>query len=265
MRIQQPYVSANDFKQIFHQKNNSVDTTGLRIYKGNVGIGNTDPGTYKLNVTGNINTSGTLTTTGEIIVSGNKLVVKSGPTGDPTLHFRHSSNRTAFIHKNSNLFYILSCVASVADTEDNWGIVANGRWPLEINLTNNNAVFGGNVNCTSLNSTGYIYDTGTIQSSGNYYFQHDLWHLDNQVNNRFYFAGGSTSYWSGNFQGNFSPAHEFRLGLNQSTIGALYNNGNFIISSYSTYSDRRIKKDIEEINDDEVYIIINSTYEIQLY
>jgi hypothetical protein len=46
------------------------------------------------------------------------------------------------------------------------------------------------------------------------------------------------------------------LGLNQSTLGVLYNNGQMIMSSYGTFSDRRIKKDIEEINDDEVLTIL---------
>ncbi len=46
----------------------SVGTPTTNIYYnlGNVGIGTTDPGTYKLNVNGNINTSGTLTTTGNM-------------------------------------------------------------------------------------------------------------------------------------------------------------------------------------------------------
>ena len=85
------------------------------------------------------------------------------------------------IHCNGNILYFLGGASNASITQDNWGTVGSGRWPLEINLTNNNALFGGNVNCTSLNSTGYIYVAGTMQASGNYYFQHDLWHLDNQT------------------------------------------------------------------------------------
>ncbi len=72
LRIQQTYVATNDFKQIFNQKN-SVDTVALTIYKGYVGIGNTDPGTYKLNVTGTINAS-------NIISSGNVGIGITNPT-----------------------------------------------------------------------------------------------------------------------------------------------------------------------------------------
>jgi len=255
LRIQQAYVAANDFKQIFYQKNNSVDTAAMTIYKGNVGIGNTDPGTYKLNVTGNINTSGTLTTTGnistsgELVVSGNKIGI-SGTY--PTLYLRHTNSayRSAMLHCNGNTFYILGAPYGGTITQDNWETVGSGRWPLTIDLTNNNAVFGGNVNCTN------IYCDGTFQARGNCYFQQNLWHLDGNANYRFYFGGGSTSYWSGNFAANLSPAHEWRLGYNQATLGVLYNNGQMIMSSYGTFSDRRIKKDIEEINDDEALNIL---------
>jgi hypothetical protein len=41
-------------------------STNIYYNLGNVGIGTTDPLTYKLNVNGNINTSGTLTTTGNM-------------------------------------------------------------------------------------------------------------------------------------------------------------------------------------------------------
>jgi hypothetical protein len=46
------------------------------------------------------------------------------------------------IHNNSNLFYILSgCGVNSAS----WCQNANSYWPLYINMTNNDAVFGGNV------------------------------------------------------------------------------------------------------------------------
>jgi hypothetical protein len=60
----------------------------------------------------------------------------------PTITFRDTDNNTAFIHVNSNLFYILR--GGVDVDHGNWATV-NGYWPLVINLTNNNAEFGGNV------------------------------------------------------------------------------------------------------------------------
>ena len=57
LRYQQAYIGVNDVKYNVIQKNNNIDTNILTYYKGNLGIGNTDPGTYKLNVTGSINAS----------------------------------------------------------------------------------------------------------------------------------------------------------------------------------------------------------------
>jgi hypothetical protein len=100
---------------------------------------------------------------GELVVTGNKLSIKGG---SPTIHLRHASNRTAFIHNNNNILYILSGAAGGADTQDNWGTVGSGRWPLEMNLNNNNATFGGDVNATSITSTGDITASGSIYLNG---------------------------------------------------------------------------------------------------
>ena len=109
----------------------------------------------------------TLFSNGEAVISGSKFVIKgNNSTGAPTLHLRHANNRTAFIHNNSDIFYILSGAVGATDTQDNWGIVANGRWPLEINLNNNNATFGGNVNAISLTSTNSIYASTYIDAGG---------------------------------------------------------------------------------------------------
>ena len=81
--------------------------------------------------------------------------------GDPTITFRDTDHRTAYIHVNSNVFHILSGVADSAF--GNWNIVANGRWPLEINLSNNNATFGADVNAISFTGSGSGL-TGTAAS-----------------------------------------------------------------------------------------------------
>ncbi len=61
----------------------------------------------------------------------------------PTIWFRDTDNNSAMIHVNSNIFYVLR---GANDTET-WTQVG-GVWPLEINLTNNNATFGGTVTGT---------------------------------------------------------------------------------------------------------------------
>ena len=104
-----------------------------------------------------------ISSAGELVVTGNKLAIKGGY---PTIHLRHASNRTAFIHNNGDTFHILSGNAGASDTQDNWNVTANGRWPLTINLNNNNATFGGDVNAISLTSTNDITASGSIYLSG---------------------------------------------------------------------------------------------------
>ena len=101
---------------------------------GNVGIGTNDP-KHRLQVEGNMALRGNGPTLGFIdTVSGSYV-------GD-------NSHQNAIIHVNAGFFYILTGNANDDGTFD-WAYVANNRWPMELNLTNNNAVFGGNVNAMS--------------------------------------------------------------------------------------------------------------------
>jgi hypothetical protein len=43
LRLNQSFITVNDVKQIFIQKNNNIDSNALTFYKGNVGIGSTIP------------------------------------------------------------------------------------------------------------------------------------------------------------------------------------------------------------------------------
>ena len=83
-------------------------------------------------------------------------------SGSPTIYFRDTDHNSAMIHVNSNIFYVLR---GGNDTES-WAQV-NSQWPLEINLTNNNAQFGGIVTAITdmrapifydSNNTGYYVD-----------------------------------------------------------------------------------------------------------
>ena len=76
----------------------------------------------------------TLRTTGTMTLNYN----------NPTIYFQDTDNNSAMIHVNSNIFYILR-----GGTNSTSWTQVNGRWPLEINLTNNNATFGGSVTATS--------------------------------------------------------------------------------------------------------------------
>lgn len=59
----------------------------------------------------------------------------------PTITFQDTDHRSGFIHMNANLMYFLSSNANNAT-----GWTQNGtHWPLTLNMTNDAAVFGGNV------------------------------------------------------------------------------------------------------------------------
>ena len=99
-------------------------------------------------------------------------------TASPTITLRDTDHRTGFIHVNSNIFYILTGGVDVGS--GNWGQVANSRWPLEINLSNNNATFGADVNAISFTGAGTGL-TGTAASL-----------TAGAVTNGFYTTGGQT-------------------------------------------------------------------------
>jgi hypothetical protein len=61
----------------------------------------------------------------------------------PTITFQDTDHRSAFIHVNSNIWYVLRGSGTNVGP-GSWSTV-NGAWPLEINLENNNASFGGNI------------------------------------------------------------------------------------------------------------------------
>lgn len=103
-------------------------TWGTRLMvtnNGNVGIGTASPGQR-------------LTVAGGIYSTGNNFLANSSPT----IYLLDSDQRSAMIHNNSNTLYFLS---GCGNGDTNWCQQANSYWPLQINLNNNDAVFGGNV------------------------------------------------------------------------------------------------------------------------
>jgi hypothetical protein len=83
--------------------------------------------------------------------NANTRVLKSGDTmsgnltinnGSPTLYLQDSDHRSSMIHCNSNIFYILR---GDGNNSANWSALPGQGWPLELNLENNIAYFGGDV------------------------------------------------------------------------------------------------------------------------
>ena len=62
----------------------------------------------------------------------------------PTIYLRDTDHNVSMIHCNSNIFYVLR---GATDSET-WTQV-NSVWPMQIDLTNNNATFGGTVTASS--------------------------------------------------------------------------------------------------------------------
>lgn len=86
-------------------------------------------------VTNTLNVMGTGRFTGTVTTEGNVVINNSSPT----IYLKDTDNRSAMIHVNSNLFYVLRGNGNNSET---WETVG-GYWPLQIDLENNNATFGG--------------------------------------------------------------------------------------------------------------------------
>jgi len=116
-------------------RNHHQDSINLQS-TGGVGIGTNEP-TQALDVVGNVSL-------------GNQLYVKGG---SPTLYLQDTNHRSSMIHCNSNILYFLRGKDKNSTT---WA-TTKGRWPLEIHLENNNAVFGGDISAAG-NITAYFSD-----------------------------------------------------------------------------------------------------------
>lgn len=83
-----------------------------------------------------------------ITATDNIIINNAGPT----LYLQDTDNRSAMVHVNSNIFYVLRG----SDVNSTTWQTVGGRWPLEINLENNDATFGGGVNAGSFTSRSSI-------------------------------------------------------------------------------------------------------------
>jgi hypothetical protein len=227
---------------------------GFNILKnGNVGIGTTDP-RQKLHLeNGNMVMRSNAPTIGLIDTTQGQYV------GD-------NSNTNAYIHTNNGDFYILP--GSTDNGDFQWAVSANNRWPFQINLNNNNATFGGNVNSISFTAVG----DGSRHGPGL-----QIVESTHDISNR---AGISLGNWSigQDSQGNgerhnfyFWDTNGFRGGF-AGTPGWMPNDNFYIVNTANTNqywyynkqnapgvaSDNRTKSDISNIDTDKALSFIKS-------
>ena len=90
-----------------------------------------------------------------------------------------------------------------------------------------------------------------VNGSAKFLFQNDFWFNSPDNAYRFYASTNSNTYFGiGGTADNTQAAFNFRNG-NYADIFILYTNGNYSArGSYQAWSDSRIKKDIEDINDE---------------
>jgi len=82
--------------------------------------------------------------------------------GIPQLYtVRDSDGRTGMIHQNASTMYFLSGVAN----SDLWVQTENDRWPLYIETTTNEAVFGGNIDAAVGTVTAAAFSGGSVSGT----------------------------------------------------------------------------------------------------
>jgi len=113
----------------------------------NLNIGGESTDTKIANLTSAI-TQADLDTKQNILTSSINILTKRIDVSDklvitgtqPTLYLKYTNGRSGIIHMNDNIIYFLS---GGTNTES-WSQI-NGRWPLQLNTSNNSAQFGGNI------------------------------------------------------------------------------------------------------------------------
>jgi hypothetical protein len=202
----------------------SFGTERMRIVgsTGNIGIGTTDPPGYKLNVNGTTFFNGRISHNTRYRPDDNFPCNKMNLWG--------SDGAYGFGIDGGTLDYF-------AGSTHRWFYGSGGTsyGTQGMTLTNGN-----------LSVSGSIYATTTIQASGAIYTAVDLWNKSNDGKDRLYYANNGGSYIkSGTISGRmitFRNGSDVDIGYFESNIFYCYGPINL--------SDRRIKRDIVEINDE---------------
>lgn len=206
------------------------------------------------------NFASSLVAQGGLYTNGNEVSIRGG---SPTIYFRDTDQRSAMIHVNSNTFHILR--GSGSDTSS-WETV-NGRWPLTINLENNDASFGGQVEAaTHVRATANVYAAGEVYAGnwfrvqaacGLYWEQYGGgWHMSDATylrvyNSKYLYSAGSAGFDGNVNMGSFAVLSDARL---KTEIAPLVGHGWLIdrleVKSYLKGGKREwgvIAQDVEKV------------------
>jgi hypothetical protein len=166
---------------------------------------------------------------GNLIVNTSRLVIRGT---EPTIYLRDTNNRSGMIHMNSSIMHFLNASGNDSET---WQQQNGQDWALQINMDNNVATFGGDLNVK-----------GNISHAAN------RWHTSSDGQHRFYLGWYDTTYIKG---------HGSSGGLGNVLIVRNRNDGDcarfsefgslWIAQGLTQWSDSRIKTNIKDIDDDE--------------
>jgi hypothetical protein len=169
-----------------------------------------------VNGSGNISMN-SATINGDTFITSSRLVLRGT---QPTLYLRDTDNRSGMIHMNGNSMFFLNASGNDSET---WAQQNGQDWAFRLDMNTNEAIFGGFIT-----------------------FAKNVWNNSSDGKNRLYFADNSTTYIKSGQP--FSRQITFRNG---SDVDMGYFEQNiFYCYGPINLSDRRIKRDIVEINDE---------------
>ena len=163
----------------------------------------------------------------------NNSLVMTGTS--PTIYLKDTDNRSGMIHMNSSVMYFLNGAGNGSET---WTQQQGQDWPLQLNMNNNRATFGGVVTTPAI-STSTFYDfSGTylkmVLGSG----YTEFYGTSATSTNNFIYAGNGYAYFSS-------------ASTNFADLVAKFNGSTWTTSWIGASSSIKIKQDIEELDDAE--------------
>jgi len=245
--------SDSDNKEIFKVSHAAPINSLVVIGNGNVGIGNNNP-SHKLTVNGNTLLNGPLhiiegsgTTAGAN--SGSIIIDHENNGGASSITFRSRANR------GSDFAYIqYQDASSVGAGGESARLIIGTQNDADDHIILNpglgNVGIGNDNPFQKLTVSGNINATGNITSTsmnpGTLFMGDNRWH-NGAGREVFYFGTDGRNY----YRGSNNIPHTWRRG-DDNNIMSLTDGGNLRANgSFTTVSDERIKKDIEDIDDED--------------